>query len=185
MRRGSLWSTQNGGGPVHENVAGQSQDTEKVARERARPDPRQHVDRNVGTTPGAIDAVTRPTDSRITEFQAEVARAFFSLPESDGFFVAGGVALIAHGIVDRHTNDVDVFTFLGDVRRAADALANEARRRGWRADADERGNDHFARLTLFGEGESTQVELAKDSPPLNALLVTFLGPTIDGGPPYE
>lgn len=41
--------------------------------------------------------------SPITDFQAEVARLFFALPEADSFLLAGGLALAAHGLTDRPT----------------------------------------------------------------------------------
>jgi hypothetical protein len=46
----------------------------------------------------------------ITKLQRLAARAFFALPESTGFAVTGGAALIARDLVDRQTKDVDVFT---------------------------------------------------------------------------
>ncbi len=46
----------------------------------------------------------------ITALQRAVAELFFSLPESAGFAVAGGAALIARDLVDRGTRDVDLFT---------------------------------------------------------------------------
>ncbi|MCM3887337.1 hypothetical protein [Frankia sp. R82] len=48
----------------------------------------------------------------ITSLQRAVARIFFGLPESVGFAVAGGAALIARDLVDRETRDVDLFTAL-------------------------------------------------------------------------
>lgn len=41
----------------------------------------------------------------ITAFQEEVARAYFDLPESEGFLPAGGAALIALGAVERVTDE--------------------------------------------------------------------------------
>jgi hypothetical protein len=45
----------------------------------------------------------------LTEFQREVARLFFSLPESDGYLLAGGAALVASELTDRPTQDLDLF----------------------------------------------------------------------------
>ena len=42
-------------------------------------------------------------------FQIEVARMFFSLPASDGFLLAGGGALLASGLTNRPTKDLDFF----------------------------------------------------------------------------
>jgi hypothetical protein len=54
-----------------------------------------------------------PEDA-LTEIQREVLRLFFGLPESAGFVLAGGAALIASGLSERPTQDVDLFT--SDVR---------------------------------------------------------------------
>lgn len=64
----------------------------------------------------------------LSEFQIEPANLFFSLPESAGFLLAGGGALIAQGIVPRPTEDLDFFTArqVGDVEAASDALIMSA-----------------------------------------------------------
>jgi hypothetical protein len=43
-------------------------------------------------------------------FQAEVARLALAVTRDHGFALAGGHALIAHGIIERPTEDVDLFT---------------------------------------------------------------------------
>jgi len=48
--------------------------------------------------------------SSITDFQVEVARVFFAMPEAVSFLLAGGLALAAHGLTERPTEDLDVFT---------------------------------------------------------------------------
>lgn len=46
----------------------------------------------------------------LTPFQVTVATLFFSLPESDGFLLAGGAALAAQNLTSRPTQDLDLFT---------------------------------------------------------------------------
>ena len=46
----------------------------------------------------------------LTEFQVAVARLFFALPESGGFLLAGGAALLAQHLSARPTEDLDFFT---------------------------------------------------------------------------
>lgn len=46
----------------------------------------------------------------LTAFQTEVARLFFALPESKGFLLAGGAALLAQHLTARPTEDLDFFT---------------------------------------------------------------------------
>jgi len=43
----------------------------------------------------------------LTAFQMEVARLFFALPESEGFLLAGGAALLAQHLTARSTEDLD------------------------------------------------------------------------------
>ena len=75
-------------------------------------------------------------EDRLTPLQVATATLFFSLPESRGFLLAGGGALIAHGVVARRTDDLDFFTTRvgGDVAAAAEALLGAATRLGWTAD---------------------------------------------------
>lgn len=44
------------------------------------------------------------------EFQTTVARVALQAASDHGFALAGGNALVAHGIIDRPTHDVDLFT---------------------------------------------------------------------------
>jgi hypothetical protein len=43
----------------------------------------------------------------LSELQQRVAPLVLSLPEAEGFALAGGSALIAHEVVDRTTGDLD------------------------------------------------------------------------------
>ncbi len=46
----------------------------------------------------------------LTELQERVARIIAELPEALGFALAGGAALLVHGLTERSTNDLDYFT---------------------------------------------------------------------------
>jgi hypothetical protein len=63
----------------------------------------------------------------------DVARLFFALPESRGFLLAGGAALVAQHLTTRPTEDLDFFTApeTGHVPAARDALEAASRERGW------------------------------------------------------
>jgi hypothetical protein len=101
----------------------------------------------------------RGGSSLITSFQRTVARAFFGLPESDGFAVSGAAALIVQALTDRSTRDVDLFTVarpVPSVPVAAAAFEADARRRGWTV---------------------TRIQ-AEDSPPEHPPVTTELGPTL-------
>lgn len=85
----------------------------------------------------------------LTDFQLEVARSFFALPASDGFLLAGGGALLANGLTDRPTQDLDFFRSSPDVVTARDAFEATAVDRGWRV-ARLRDHDDFVRVQVEG-----------------------------------
>jgi hypothetical protein len=84
---------------------------------------------------GGTRAGSRP---ELTAFQAQVARLFFALPESEGFLLAGGAALLAQHLTARPTDDLDFFTASerGHVPAARDALEAAARGTGLEHRAD-------------------------------------------------
>lgn len=114
----------------------------------------------------------------LTSFQVELAQLFFSLPESTGFLLAGGGALIAQGIVPRPTDDLDFFAArgLGDVVAAADALTGACRERNWSVEVI-REAPEFRRLEITGP-DVVLVDLAIDSPATGTPQVTIAGPAL-------
>lgn len=117
------------------------------------------------------------SDSRLSDFQVELANVFFSLPESAGFLLAGGGALIAQGIVSRPTEDLDFFTsrHSGSVVAASDALIAAVTARGWTHELVRTGEE-FRRWAITGP-ETVLVDLAVDSPASSAPTVTIAGPS--------
>ena len=73
--------------------------------------------------------------------QREVALLLFGLPESEGFALAGGSALVALGVIDRPTRDIDAFFAAqaggapGDVGPLASALCSALADAGWTVEA--------------------------------------------------
>lgn len=125
------------------------------------------------------DLTLTPT-SWITDLQRELAEDFFALPASRGFAVSGGAALIAHRVVDRRSDDLDLFTYpgAGDVRAASDALEGLARGRGWSVTRIH-DNDTFVRMSIVtSDGDELLVDLALDAKPMDDSTLTFLGPTM-------
>jgi hypothetical protein len=71
----------------------------------------------------------------ISELHRRVAAVTLRAAADSGFALGGGNALIAHGIVDRVTQDVDVFTDQdGGVEAAADVVETALRAAGFTAE---------------------------------------------------
>jgi hypothetical protein len=117
-------------------------------------------------------------DTPLTDLQRAVLEMFFSLPEAEGFVLAGGAGLVAAGLSTRPTQDLDLFGVdeVVGVGPAADALESACRTRGWSIERI-RDSATFRRLIIRRNDEELLVDLAIDSPPLTAPTTTALGPT--------
>lgn len=78
--------------------------------------------------------------------------------------LAGGGAMLAHNLVERPTQDIDLFTPQPtEAKRLADALAQALRETGALVEVDRRGPE-FSRLTVtMPDGRSVAVEIARDA----------------------
>jgi len=125
--------------------------------------------------------VTVANSKGLSRFQVELANLFFSLPESVGFLLAGGGALIAQGLIQRETDDLDFFGSrkAGDVATAGDALVAASTRLGWVVETV-RAGDEYRRIKIVRAGEEVYIDLAIDSPPIKAPTVTIIGPSFTG-----
>jgi hypothetical protein len=123
------------------------------------------------------------SDSTLTELQRLLLELFFKLPEADGFVLAGGAALVASGLTERPTQDVDLFgsDVATGITAAADALEVACTDRGWTTERI-RDTATFRRLIVRSPSDELLVDLAVDSPPLGAPTITAVGPTY---PPHE
>lgn len=117
--------------------------------------------------------------TELPTFQLEVARLFFMLPESKGFLLAGGAALLAQHLTARPTDDLDFFTSpeRGHVSAARDALENAARQRGWRTELIH-DSETFCRMVIRGVDVGVVIDLAVNAPPDLPASVTAAGPTL-------
>lgn len=117
--------------------------------------------------------------SGLTDFQIEVARLFFALPASDGFLLAGGSALLASGLTDRPTHDLDFFASPDtvDVTAAAHQFERAVAERGWHT---ERLHDTatFVRFHISGDNDLI-IEFAIDSAARLPPVISIAGPTFD------
>lgn len=122
-------------------------------------------------------------DEALSALQREILRLFFGLPESRGFVLAGGAALIASGLSDRPTKDVDLFgsDMAVGITSAADALEAACIGRGWTLDRIQ-DSPTSRRLVVRTSHDELLVDLAVDSPPTGAPTITAFGPTY---PPEE
>ena len=93
-----------------------------------------------------------------------VARIVFDLPQARDIAIAGGNAMLAHHLVVRPTQDLDLFTPVpSEVDPLVVALAEALRAQGARVEVDRRGHG-FSRLTVETvEGRQVAVEVAHDA----------------------
>ena len=88
----------------------------------------------------------------IDELQREVATIALRTAARHGFALAGGNALIAHGIIDRPTDDVDLFSDQETaVAAAADAVEGALRAAGF--EAERRDQTGGLEDVFYGLGE--------------------------------
>jgi predicted nucleotidyltransferase component of viral defense system len=115
--------------------------------------------------------------SGLSDFQIQVARMFFSLPESDGFLLAGGSALLASGLTSRPTQDLDFFGEKDrvNVRDVCEQFLKETEKRAWKCDVLQSG-DLFVRLYVKGQDE-VLVDIAIDAAAQFPPVISILGPT--------
>jgi hypothetical protein len=116
----------------------------------------------------------------LTPLQVEATQLFFSLPQSAGFAVAGGAALIVQGLIQRQTRDVDLFLLdaaASTITSAAASFETAIGKRGWSHQRVIDQND-FVRLLITGSRESLIIDLGRDSPAEEPVDATDLGPTL-------
>lgn len=99
-------------------------------------------------------------------FQAEVAWHALAAISGQGFALAGAGALIAHGLVDRSTEDLDLFSPLpGGASQVTAALQQALQDAGFDVTVDSTrtvtGGD-FARLEVTRGDRSVQIDLGRD-----------------------
>ena len=88
----------------------------------------------------------------IDELQRAVATVALRAAARHGFALAGGNALIAHGIVDRPTDDVDLFSNQeAGVTAAAEVVQNALRAAGFQADRQD--SDRELADVFYGMGD--------------------------------
>lgn len=113
----------------------------------------------------------------IEVFQLRIAEGFFSLPEAEGYVLAGGGALRAHRLIERPTRDLDFFSSSADsVTAAAAAFEAYARRQRWDVEVVI-ATAQFVRLVVNSD-QTMMVDLALDGAAQEQVEVTDYGPTL-------
>ena len=115
--------------------------------------------------------------NRLTTFQTSIARLFFGIARSKGYLLGGGGALLAHGLTNRATQDLD---FVGSSNtESADAVAGQFVRtvesHGVATQIIQTG-DTFARLVVTDDAQLV-IDIAVDVPPILNPVTTEAGPT--------
>ncbi len=113
----------------------------------------------------------------LTTAQTRIARLALALPEAAGFVLTGGGAMLAYGLVDRPTRDLDLFTtdpaalapFAAALELAL-AAAGLSVTRGRVATA-------YQQLMVVDGGETVLVELAHDARLWPSAMLT-VGPVL-------
>ena len=115
---------------------------------------------------GEVDrAPPLPRPGVLSDLQQRIAECLTRLDEAESFVLAGGAALIAHGLVDRPTRDLDFFsTEPANVDLLLPVL-EEALRNESLIVTREQVASGFARLIITDEqsSEQTRVDLAADA----------------------
>lgn len=110
-----------------------------------------------------------------------IVRTASALPEAHTIALAGGGAMIAHGFVDRATQDVDLFTEIDDAeaRQVTAALRAALRDRGLESrDADRPPADHRFVAVDPADGSECTVEVFADGGRLQARVMLDVGPVL-------
>jgi hypothetical protein len=98
----------------------------------------------------------------LSALQVRIAKAFFALPESAGFALAGGSALIVQRLVDRTTKDLDLFgTEQRTIHAAAEALQAALVDAGLDCEEAFR-HPTFVRLRVSDGVESSEIDVSYD-----------------------
>jgi hypothetical protein len=99
------------------------------------------------------------------DYQREVTRLALDSLAGGGFALAGSGAIREHGIIDRPTQDIDLFTSVTSPQAFAEStkrLANAMRERGFEVEED-RNAPQYAKFTITSSaGQRVEVDLAVD-----------------------
>lgn len=99
----------------------------------------------------------------LTLLQRRVIEIVSQLPEAHDAALAGGAAMIARGLVDRTTRDVDFFTTSADAVNGLHGAVQRALTHAGYQVRTVRAVSGFVRLEVSHRGETCEVDLAHDA----------------------
>jgi hypothetical protein len=106
-------------------------------------------------------------------FQTHVARIALTAARAHGFALAGGHALIAHGVIMRATEDIDLFTDeAGGVRAAAEPVTAALTRAGMKV-VDVPQTTEMGDVFYGFENDMAEFEVSRDGQVVLLQLVRF------------
>ncbi len=114
--------------------------------------------------------------------QRRLAAAALAVAGEHGFALAGGLALAAHGVGSRPSDDIDLFTSNTDPQAfstAVDAVHQAFTERGWSTSEQRRGPLYARMIVEVAEGQQYELDLAVDYRAHPAVAVADLGPVLD------
>jgi hypothetical protein len=110
----------------------------------------------------------------LDELHEQVASIALDAAAGHGFALGGGNALIAHGIIDRLTADVDLFTDQEHgVAAAAEAVQDALQRAGFQADPQDKAGDLGDIFYGMGEGLAEWTITAPDGRVMGLQMAYF------------
>ena len=102
----------------------------------------------------------------VDALQADVARIALTAAQEHGFALAGGNALVAHGVLERATEDVDLFTpEPGGPGAVIDTVRAALEEAGYAVEVTRSPEVHhgeFARLAVTRGDQGVQLDLGRD-----------------------
>lgn len=114
-------------------------------------------------------------------FQEQVAAILLAAADGQAFALAGAGALSVHGLIDRPTEDVDLFSPQpGGVGQAMPAVLQALKQHGYQAHVRRAPENHggdFAQLVVQRGADSVSVDMARDWRQHDAVRL-HLGPVL-------
>lgn len=95
--------------------------------------------------------------------QERIARIALAMPGAESLALAGGGAMLAHRLVERPTQDVDMFTPEEDVTALADSLVAVLRGHGLIVVVEAQSTTYVRLTVTEPSGRACKVELARDA----------------------